>query len=124
MLRQTRDFLWRTVAVCAVALGMIGVLVPVLPTVPFVILAAFAAGKGWPALEQRLLDHPRYGPHIRDWREHGAIPRNAKIIATVLMSASVAVLLFASIPRWLQLSVALFLICVALWLWSRPEIRR
>ena len=74
MLRQTRDLLWRLVAIGAICLGGIGIVVPVLPTVPFLILAAFAASKGWPELERRLLDHPRYGPDIRGWREHGTIP--------------------------------------------------
>jgi uncharacterized protein len=124
MLRQTRDLLWRILAVCALALGVIGVVVPILPTVPFLILAAFAGGKGWPALERWLLAHPSYGPHIRDWREQGAVPRNAKVVATLLMTISAAGLLLANVPRWLQLAVIAFLLCVAVWLWSRPEPRR
>ena len=124
MLRRTNDLLWRIVAVCAVCLGAIGVVVPLLPTVPFLILAAFASGKGWPALERRLLEHPRYGPHIRGWREHGTVPRTAKAIATVLMAISVATLLATNAPGWLQLSVPVLLIGVAAWLWSRPEPRR
>jgi uncharacterized membrane protein YbaN (DUF454 family) len=95
--------------------------VPVLPTVPFLILATFAAGKGWPELERRLLDHPRYGADIRAWREHGTVPRKAKVFATLLMALSIVTLVFAAVPAWLQISVTVFLIGVAIWLWSRPE---
>jgi uncharacterized membrane protein YbaN (DUF454 family) len=121
MLRSTRDILWRGVAVAAICLGGVGVLVPVLPTVPFLILAAFAAGKGWPALERRLLEHSRYGAHIRGWREQGTVPRKAKIFATLLMASSIVVLAIAEVPVWLKASVAALLIGVAIWLWTRPE---
>ena len=57
-----------------------------LPTVPFVLLAAWAAGKGWPELEQWLLHHPRYGGSIRAWRQHGAVSRRAKWLASVMMA--------------------------------------
>jgi uncharacterized membrane protein YbaN (DUF454 family) len=121
MLRRTRDILWRGVAIAAVCLGGIGVLVPVLPTVPFLILAAFAAGKGWPALERRLLEHPRYGAHIRGWREYGTVPRKAKILATLLITFSIVSLAIAAVPAWLQGSVTVLLIGVVIWLWTRPE---
>ena len=123
MLRQTRDLLWRLVAICAIGLGVIGIVVPVLPTVPFLILAAFAASKGWPALERRLLEHPRYGRDIRGWREHGTIPRKAKNFATPLMALSLTVLVLTDVPVWAQASVTVLLIGVAIWLWSRPEPR-
>jgi uncharacterized protein len=59
---------WRALAVVCVALGLVGMFLPVLPTVPFLLVAAWAAGKGWPRLETWLLDHPRFGPTIRRWR--------------------------------------------------------
>jgi uncharacterized membrane protein YbaN (DUF454 family) len=121
MLRQTRNLLWRIVAVCAVALGVIGVVVPILPTAPLLILAAFAANKGWPALERWLLNHPVHGPHIRNWREHGAVPRKAKLVATLMMAVSAAGLMLTNVPRWSQVATTVFLLCIAVWLWGRPE---
>ena len=121
MLRQTRILLWRIAALLALALGIIGIAVPVLPTVPFVILAAWAAGKGWPVLEQRLLAHAAYGPHIRAWRERGAVPRKAKIFATVAMTASAISLQWLSIPAWIRVAVPLVMLAVATWLWRRPD---
>jgi uncharacterized protein len=90
MLQSSQVLLWRVGAVLALALGIAGVVLPILPTVPFLIVAAWAAGKGWPALERWMLNHAVYGPHIRRWRERGAVPRRAKVIATAMMLASAA----------------------------------
>ena len=91
--RLVRIAIWRAVALALVALGLIGVVVPGLPTVPFLIAAAWAASRGWPAFEAWLLNHPKYGPPIRNWREHGAVPRRAKVAAVTMMSSSAIVLL-------------------------------
>lgn len=96
--------LWRTLAVVSVALGMLGIALPGLPTVPFLILAAWSASRGWPALEQYLLDHPRHGDTIRRWREQGAVPRKAKVAATLMMLASTLSIFLLPTPvllRWL-----------------------
>jgi uncharacterized protein len=58
-------------------LGGIGVLLPLLPTVPFVILAAFCFARGSPALEDWLVSHQRFGPHITAWRTRRAISERA-----------------------------------------------
>ena len=121
MLRPTRILLWRIAALLALLLAIVGVAVPVLPTVPFLILAAWAGSKSWPALEERLLTHATYGPHIRAWRDRGAVPRRAKVAATLMMAASSAGLQFMVLPRWLQLGAPLMMLSVAIWLWSRPE---
>ncbi len=121
MIRQTRLLLWRLLACVALALGLIGAFLPVLPTVPFLLLAAWAAGRGWPALEAWLLAHPRFGPDIRRWREHGAVPRRAKWLASVMMAGSAVMLWFVPVPPWLRWAVYLVLVSVGTWLWLRPE---
>lgn len=113
--------LWRTLALVSLALGVIGILVPVLPTVPFVLLAAWAGGRGWPALERWLLDHPTLGPPVHRWREHGAVPRSAKWMATATMTLSAVVLAFTGAPLLVKIGVPLFMAGVAIWLWRRPE---
>ena len=72
MIRATARWLWRVLALLSLALAIAGAVLPVLPTVPFLLVAAAAAGRGWPQLEAWLLAHPRYGPPIRRWRERGA----------------------------------------------------
>ncbi len=67
MRRLLSLLIWRTLAMLCLLLGLVGVFVPGLPTVPFMLLAAWAGSKGWPALETWLLNHPRHGPPIRRW---------------------------------------------------------
>ncbi len=113
--------LWRGLAALALALGLVGIVVPGLPTVPFLLLAAWAGGKGWPALEARLLAHPRHGPVIRRWRENGAIPRRAKWLASGMMLLSAVVLALSGLPLAVRVGVPLFMAAVAVWMWRRPE---
>jgi uncharacterized membrane protein YbaN (DUF454 family) len=121
MIRHTRLLLWRTLASVSLLLGLVGVVLPVLPTVPFLLLAAWAGGRGWPSLEARLLAHPRHGPVIRQWRERGAVPRRAKWLATVMMLGSAVLLWWSPVAPWVRGAVYLVLLGVALWLWRRPE---
>lgn len=114
--------LWRVVAIIAGGLAVLGTVLPVLPTVPFVLVAAWAAGKGWPAFERWLLDHAYFGPPIRRWRENGAVPRRAKWISTLMMASSaIGMQFFSNIPLWARVGVPVVMACVAVWLWSRPE---
>ncbi|MCB5183963.1 YbaN family protein [Methylobacillus gramineus] len=121
MLQQTKIFLWRTIAVLALILGVIGAFLPIMPTVPFVLVAAWAGGHGWPQLEQYLLNHPKYGCHIRQWREHGAVSRRAKSFAIFMMTCSGTMLWFTPAPVWSKWAVSLTMASVGLWLWLRPE---
>jgi uncharacterized protein len=113
--------LWRALALACVALALLGVVLPGLPTVPFLLVAAWAGERGWPALEAWLLAHPRHGPSIRRWREHGAVPRRAKWAASAMMLASTTVLAFSGLPLWAKLALPALMAAVAAWLWRRPE---
>ena len=121
MKRPLQIVLWRTLALVCVALAILGAILPVLPTVPFLIVAAWAGGKGWPRLERWLLEHPRHGPAIRRWRDHGAVPRRAKRFATLMMLASGIALSISPLPLWVKLAVPAVMSVVAVWLWRRPD---
>lgn len=69
------------------ALGAIGIFVPLLPTTPLILVAAFAFANSSETLHQWLLDHNVFGPLIDNWRRHRAISRNAKIMSVVSMVA-------------------------------------
>jgi uncharacterized protein len=114
--------LWRAAAALALLLGLVGIVVPGLPTVPFLLLAAWAGGKGWPALEAWLLAHPRHGPTIQRWRDHGAIPRRAKWLASGMMLFSAGLLWLTALPLALRVGLPLVMLAVALWMWRRPEV--
>jgi len=115
--------LWRALALFFVLLGLIGIALPVMPTVPFLIAALWAASKGWPRLETWLLNHPKYGPDIRAWREHRVVKRRSKIIALVMMATGYLVLwLFVpQVPVWLKAIVGVVLVVVGCWLAARPD---
>ncbi|MCH8501134.1 MAG: YbaN family protein [Aliidiomarina sp.] len=116
-----RRLFWRLIAIVSLKLAVLGIPLPGLPTVPFVLLAAWAAGKGWPELENWLLRHPRYGPSILAWRREGAVSRKAKWIATGMMAVSLVMLFWSPAPVLLKYLLPPFLAAVAFWLWRRPE---
>ncbi|OOG25155.1 hypothetical protein B1C78_06985 [Thioalkalivibrio denitrificans] len=89
-----RPFRWIYIIVgwLFTGLGIIGAFLPVMPTTPFLLVAVWAFSKSSPRLEQWLLNHPRFGPTLRDWHEHGAIGRGVKVVAITAMAASVPML--------------------------------
>lgn len=114
---------WWLLAYAALALGLVGIVVPGLPTVPFVLLSAYAAARGSERLHARLLADRRFGPMIRDWQAQGAVGRRAKWLATTMM-AFASVLMFLTAPRaWMAATGTAIMLLVAAWLWSRPEPR-
>ncbi len=113
-------WLWWLAAWFALLLGLVGVALPGLPTVPFMLLAAFCAARGSPRLRAWLLGHAKFGPFIRDWEREGAVSRRAKRMATLMMLLCSAVL--ALVATWIGwLLATCCMAAVAVWLWRRPE---
>ncbi len=100
-------------------LGFIGIFLPLLPTTPFVLLAALCFARGSPRVEAWLLQHPRFGPMVRNWRSDRVIPLRAKQLATFMMSLG-SVWAWTVLPRigWLP---ALVCVLVAAWMWHQPS---
>lgn len=104
----------------SLALGGIGVILPLLPTVPFMILAAFCFANSSPRLESWLVEHPVFGVHIKNWRDRRAITRRGKWAATVAFAVScVLAFLFVELP-WNLIPIAAALISGS-WIWTRNE---
>ena len=117
---------WWLLAYVALGLGLLGVVLPGLPTVPFILLSAWAAAQGSERLHRWLLAHPRFGPAIVDWQRDGAVARRSKWLATGAMSASAVLLLgvawLTGYARWWAVAVPVAcMAAVATWLWMRPE---
>ncbi|WP_288688024.1 YbaN family protein [uncultured Acinetobacter sp.] len=116
-----KTLFWRSLVVIFVILGFIGALLPGMPTTVFLILAAWAASKGWPQMDAWLLNHPKYGPTLRAWRENGTVPRKAKWFASVMMLVSAILMLFTNAPLLVKVFTNLTMLAVSIWLWKRPE---
>lgn len=81
--------LWLVAGYLFLLLGMIGALLPVMPTTVFLIMAVACFSRGNPALSQKLLDHPRFGPPLRLWQQHRAMTRRSKTIAICTITLSI-----------------------------------
>src|SRR5262245_29487642 len=81
-----RRLLWVVAGMLALFTGVVGIFVPLLPTTPFVLLAALCFSRGSERWERWLLAHPRFGPIVRDWRAHHAVPLRAKQLAWTMMA--------------------------------------
>ena len=112
---------WWLLAYASLGLGFIGIFLPGLPTVPFVLLSAFAAARGSDRLHAWLLAHRRFGPMIRDWQAHGAVSRRAKRMAVAMMLLSGVLMLLLMPNRWMALPGIVVMAIVGTWLWHRPE---
>ena len=103
-------------------IGIIGAVLPVLPTTPFLIVALACFTRSSPRLEKWLLNHRTFGPPLRDCRERGAISKRAKILASTMMALSFAIFVALRTP-----SIAIAAVCAvtmlggAAFIWTRPD---
>ncbi|MFM5929348.1 MAG: YbaN family protein [Novosphingobium sp.] len=111
---------WLCAGITAFAAGTIGILLPIMPTVPFYLLAAFCFARSNQRWEQWLLDHQVWGPPIRRWRERRAISRRAKISAVSAMAFGAIVTWFTLGWPWAGVSLAILAIS-GTWIWTRAE---
>ena len=108
------------IGVISLALGALGVFLPLLPTTPFVLVSAFAFANSSERLHQWLLDHNVFGPLIANWRNHGAISRRTKIISLASMVAIIVISLLLAVPTHVIVIQAVVLTASALFIVTRP----
>jgi uncharacterized membrane protein YbaN (DUF454 family) len=120
---RTARLLYTLLAYTSLGVGMVGLVVPGLPTTEFVLLAAWAAAKSSPRLSAWLENHRLFGPILANWRNGRAIARRAKVAASLAMLAALAIMLL-TLPHgyWLY-AVVLGMAIGNLWIWSRPDER-
>lgn len=112
---------WLALAWACVGLASAGVVLPLLPTTPFLLVAAWAAARSSPELHAWIRNHPRFGPLLRDWQEHRALRPRTKTVALLLLAAS-WLLMMATVASPVARGVAsVIMLAVAVFLATRPH---
>ena len=112
---------WRVYGATSVAIGVVNAFIPLLPTTVFLLIGAWAWGKGAPEWRARLLAHPRWGKALRLWANGRQVSRRGKRIATLGIATSWALSAALIGPRPAVLAAGLGLAALVAWLWWRPE---
>lgn len=107
-------------ALTCLVIGGFGIFIPGLPTVPFVILAAWAASLSSPKLHTWIMNHKHFGPRLADWN-NGKVSRNSKWIAAISMALSIVILVwFRGFETFVFIVMGIMAV-VLTWLWLKPE---
>jgi uncharacterized membrane protein YbaN (DUF454 family) len=112
---------WRFLGILALLLAAAASGLPVLPAVPFLLLAAAAATSGWPWLADRLSTHATLGPAITRWQERSALSHKVKLWSILALGASALMAWIVPAPIWAAAALTVVLGGYAAWLWRRPE---
>jgi uncharacterized membrane protein YbaN (DUF454 family) len=105
----------------SLVVGIIGAFLPVMPTVPFLLIAVWAFAKSSPRLSVRIMRNPTFGPQIRAWRRNGSIGRKAKAWAILAMACGVGWAFWLGMGPRLITMQTLCCTAVGTWLFTRPE---
>ena len=112
---------WKLAGGLALLIGIIGIFLPLLPTTPLILLAAFCFSKGSDRMHDWILHHRIFGPMIEDWNKNGAINSGAKKLATLSIVTVLAVsVIFGFHPMIIGIQ-AVTLACVLVFIWTRPS---
>ena len=114
-------FFWISAGLIALAVGIAGIVLPLVPTVPLVLLASFCFAKSSKRLHSWLISHKTFGPMIRDWNRSGAISRSAKRAATLSIIAVIGISVAVGVPQHVIIIQIMTLTCVLLFIWTRPS---
>lgn len=122
-MQEYRRLRWVYLAVgcMGTALGAAGAILPVLPTTPFLLIAAWGFGRSSPVLHRWLLAHPRFGGTLRGWHEHGAIAPWIKAIALAGLASSIFAVFAVTAHPWLRVLHLLVVTATAIFILRRPS---
>lgn len=120
-LRHTKKWGYQLTGLCLVSLGMIGIILPVMPSTIFFILALACFSRSSPRLQRWLLSHPRFGAGLSLWQQHKVIPPVAKKYAVIGICIGFIALLLTAAPLWVKALVAIIDVAVITYIVTRPS---
>lgn len=105
-------------------LGSLGVFLPILPTTPLILLAAYFFSKGSPKFYNWLINLKYFGKKIKDWNEYGVIDRKSKILASVLLILILGAFIFyTERPTWVKALLGVIFTGVMIFINTRPSVK-
>lgn len=113
--------MWLALGILSLALGIAGAVLPLLPTTPFILLAAYCFAKSSPRLHGWLVNHRLFGPLIENWERNGAIDKRSKAIAVAMMAATPLITVLIGAPLWALAAQSAVLLGAATYVLTRPS---
>jgi uncharacterized protein len=113
--------LWLTTGLLFLGVGLLGVVLPVLPTTPFLLVSAACFAESSPRLHGWLVRHPVFGPPIRNWQNNGAISRGAKRLAVGTMATVFGFSVVFGLPWQALLAQVVLMGTGAAFILTRPD---
>ena len=117
-----RRLIYLGVGWLGLAMAAAGVILPILPTTPMLLVAVWAFGRSSPELAEKIRNHRVFGPPVRDWQDHGVISLKAKLLAITIMSVMGGWLwVYGNLPAWLTLLIIAVMFGAGIFVGSRPS---
>lgn len=124
MMKKGPKLIMFLIAWISLALGFIGMFLPLLPTTPFAILSAYLFSKSSPRAHAFVIELPGVGPLVKEWEDHKVIPIRAKILSTVMIVILFSyTLIFVQVKLWIKMIVSLIGLTILIFIWSRKSHR-
>lgn len=115
---------WMVLGWLAIAFGVLALVLPLVPTTPFLILAAVCFARCSPRIHDWLVEHRHLGPPIRDWRDHGAVSRGVKLSTVGGFAVAIGFSAAAGMGGWIIASQTMFALAAIAFIVSRPSVPR
>lgn len=122
MKRRLKSYFYLSMGIFFLILAIIGVVLPLLPTTPFLILTALCFNRGSEKFHKWLMEHKIFSPPILDWQKNGIIRLKYKVFASLmLLGSGIYILLKPTVPALGLIIYVTFAVCVLVFIWTRPE---
>jgi uncharacterized membrane protein YbaN (DUF454 family) len=115
-----KRYAWMAGGWLCLAMAYIGVVTPGIPFSHFLLGAAFCFAKSSPKMHAWLMNHPKFGPFIRNWNEKKVFPTIGKIFMVAMMMSSLIIMWYTGVSTAGIGYTAMFMTLVVIWGWRYP----